>query len=83
MLDSERSCVTLERMTDEAAEKAEADRALDDPGARRIAAKDELRKADAALRPVVVRAVKAGVSVRRIAAKTGLSTGTVLLWGKD
>ncbi|MEU3148432.1 hypothetical protein [Streptomyces sp. NPDC006999] len=70
-------------MKDEAAERAEADRALDAPGARRIAAKDELRKADMALRPVVLRAVKAGVPVRKIAAKTALSTGTVLLWGKE
>jgi len=70
-------------MKDEAAERAEADRALDEPGARRIAAKEELRRADEALRPVVRRAVKAGVSIRRIASKTGLATTTVMLWGRE
>ncbi|MGW5679743.1 hypothetical protein ACWEV4_32485 [Streptomyces sp. NPDC003860] len=69
-------------MNDEAAEKAEAERALDAPGQRRMIAKDELRRADDALRPLVFRAVQAGVSVRRIAAKTGLSTTTVMLWGR-
>lgn len=70
-------------MKDEAAEKAEADRALDTPGARRIAAKNELRRADEALKPLVFRAVKAGVSIRRIAEKTGLATTTVMLWGRE
>ncbi|WP_432159125.1 hypothetical protein [Streptomyces sp. bgisy153] len=70
-------------MKDEAAERAEADRALDAPGARRIAAKNELRKADEALKPIVFRAVKAGVPIRAIAKKTGLATTTVLLWGKE
>lgn len=69
-------------MKDEAAERAEAERALDEPGARRMAAKDELRRADEALKPLVFKAVQAGVSVRRIAAKTGLSTTTVMLWGR-
>lgn len=70
-------------MKDEAAERAEADRALDEPGQRRMVAKDELRRADEALKPVVFRAVKAGVSIRRIAAKTGLATTTVMLWGRE
>jgi len=70
-------------MKDEAAERAEADRALDAPGARRIAAKDELRIADEELKPVVFRAMKAGVSIRRIASKTGLATTTVMLWGRE
>ncbi|MGK4909978.1 hypothetical protein [Streptomyces albus] len=70
-------------MTDEAAERAEAERALNGPGARRIKAKAELRKADEALKPVVFRAVKAGVPIRLIAKKTGLATTTVLLWGKE
>lgn len=70
-------------MKDEAAERAEADRALDAPGARRIAAKAELRKADEALRPIVFRAMKAGVPIRAIAKKTGLTTTTVMLWGKE
>jgi hypothetical protein len=69
-------------MKDEAAIRAEAERALDEPGQRRMIAKDELRRADEALKPVVYRAVQAGVSIRRISAKTGLSTTTVMLWGK-
>src|SRR5690606_9123532 len=73
----------LGRMKDEAAERAEADRALDEPGARRIAAKAELRAADEALRPIVFRAMKAGVPIRQIAKKTGLTTTTVMLWGKE
>lgn len=68
-------------MNDEAAEKAEAERALATPGARRIAAKTELRRADEALKPHVARAVKANVPIRRIAELTGLSTTTVMLWG--
>jgi hypothetical protein len=78
-----RLCLTLKRMTDETAERAEAERALEAPGARRIKAKAELRKADEALKPVVLRAVRAGVPIRRIAAMTGLTTNTVLLWGKE
>ncbi|MBZ6212154.1 hypothetical protein [Streptomyces olivaceus] len=69
-------------MNDEAAELAEAERALEAPGQRRMIAKDELRRADDELRPLVFKAVQAGVSIRRIAAKTGLSTTTVMLWGR-
>lgn len=78
-----RSRFTLRHMTDETAERAEAERALEAPGARRIKAKAELRKADEALKPLVLRASKAGVPVRRIAALTGLTTNSVLLWGKE
>lgn len=70
-------------MKDEAAEKAEAERALTKPGERRMRAKAELRDADAALKPLVFRAVKANVPIRTIAKKTGLATTTVLLWGKE
>lgn len=70
-------------MKDEAAERAEAERALDAPGQRRMIAKDELRRADEELKPYVKRAVKAGVSIRRIAEKTGLATTTVMLWGRE
>ena len=70
-------------MKDETAERAEAESALDAPGAKRIKAKAELRKADAALKPVVLRAMKAGVPIRTIATKTGLATTTVMLWGKE
>lgn len=70
-------------MTDEAAERAEAERALEAPGARRIAAKAEMRKADEALKPLVLRAIKANVPIRRVAELTGLTTSTVMLWGKE
>jgi hypothetical protein len=70
-------------MKDEAAERAEAERALEAPGARRIKAKAELRAADEALKPLVLRASRAGVPVRRIASLTGLTTNSVLLWGKE
>ncbi|MEW2223443.1 hypothetical protein AB0939_29815 [Streptomyces sp. NPDC006990] len=70
-------------MKDEAAERAEAERALEAPGARRIKAKADLRKADVQLKPLVSRAVRANVPIRRIAEMTGLTTNTVMLWGKE
>lgn len=53
------------------------------PGARRLAAKAEMRKADEELKPLIRQAIKAGVPLRRIASLTGLSQNTVLLWGKE
>jgi hypothetical protein len=70
-------------MTDEAAEKVEAERALRAPGERRLRAKEELRRADDELRPVVVKAMKANLPIRRIAEMTGLATTTVMLWGRE
>jgi hypothetical protein len=70
-------------MTGETAERAEAERALELPGAIRIKAKAGLREADETLKPFVRRAVKAGVPIRRIASLTGLTNNTVMLWGKE
>ncbi|MFG2183405.1 hypothetical protein ACGFLS_32440 [Streptomyces abikoensis] len=70
-------------MVDEAAEMAEAIRALEGPGARRVRLKLDLREVDKQLKPLVARAVQADVPVRRIAEITGLSTNTVMLWGRS
>lgn len=70
----------LKHMTDEAAERAEAERALEVPGAERIKLKADLRKSEDGLKPLVARAVKANVPLRRIAALTGLAQNTILLW---
>ncbi|MFF2354924.1 hypothetical protein ACFVVL_34800 [Kitasatospora sp. NPDC058115] len=67
---------------DESVDRAQAEAALEGPGAARIRAKRLLGLADDDLRPLVSAAVKAGVPLRRIAALTGLTTNTVMLWGK-
>lgn len=70
-------------MVDEAAEKVEALTALQEPGARRIRLRADLRKVDTELRPLVLRASKANVPIRKIAEVTGLTTNTVMLWGRE
>ena len=63
--------------------REEAERALDVPARRRLEAKERLRLADAELKPFVKQARKAGVPLRTIAQKTGLSQNTISLWERD
>lgn len=61
----------------------EAERALNAPAARRLEAKERLRLADQELKPYVQQARRAGVPLRTIAQKTGLSQNTISLWERD
>ncbi|MCI0387049.1 hypothetical protein [Streptomyces sp. CNQ085] len=63
--------------------REEAERALEAPGRKRLEAKERLRLADRELKPFVKQARKAGVPIRTIAAKTGLSANTISLWERD
>lgn len=69
-------------MDDGAAEQAEAIKALQGPGAKRVKLRADLRRLDAELKPLITRAIKADVPIRKIAEMTGLSTNTVMLWSK-
>ncbi len=60
--------------------REEAEQALEVPARKRVEAKERLRLADEELRPYVQRARKAGVSLRVVAQKTGLSANTISLW---
>jgi hypothetical protein len=68
-------------MTDETAAKAEAIKALEKPGSRRIKLKADMRQVDAELKPLVADALRADVPIRMVSKMTGLSLNTVLLWG--
>ncbi|MEU8958803.1 helix-turn-helix domain-containing protein [Streptomyces sp. NPDC048518] len=52
------------------------------PGEQRLQLVAELDRLDAALRPLVIQAVHAGVPYRRIAELTNISRATVARWGK-
>lgn len=65
---------------DDKATLAEAIRALEAPGARRIRLKAEMRAIDAELRPLVAAALRAGAPIRTVARMTGLTTTTVMTW---
>lgn len=52
-------------------------------GQRRIELVSELEVLDREIRPLVVRAARAEVSVRRISRMTGLSTTTITKWTKE
>jgi hypothetical protein len=60
--------------------REEAERALEAPARKRLEAKERLRLADLELKPYVKQARKAGVPLRTIAQKTGLSQNTISLW---
>jgi DNA-directed RNA polymerase specialized sigma24 family protein len=60
--------------------RASALAALVEPGGRRKAATSATQNADEELRPLVVTAVKAGCSYRRIRELTGLSLDTISAW---
>ncbi|WP_409237366.1 helix-turn-helix domain-containing protein [Streptomyces sp. PA5.6] len=62
--------------------RAKAVRELMSPGAQRLRLVGELGRLDAALRPLVVQAVHAGVPYRRIAELTNISRATVARWSK-
>jgi hypothetical protein len=63
--------------------REEAERALEAPARKRLEAKERLRLADLELKPFVKAARKAGVPLRTIAQKTGLSQNTISLWERD
>ncbi|MCG0290967.1 hypothetical protein [Streptomyces sp. PSAA01] len=64
-------------------DREEAERALEGPAQKRLAAKERLRLADQELKPYVQQARKAGVPLRTIAHKTGLSQNTISLWERE
>lgn len=64
-------------------DREEALRVLEGPAQKRLEAKERLRLADRELKPYVQQARRAGVSLRLIAQKTGLSQNTISLWERD
>lgn len=64
-------------------DRDEAERALRQPGKKRLDAKERLRLADQELKPYVQQARKAGVALRTIAQMTGLSQNTISLWERE
>lgn len=63
-------------------QRAQAVRALMEPGRQRRRAAAELERLDAVLRPLVVSAAASGVPHRRIEELTGVSKATVGRWAK-
>jgi hypothetical protein len=63
--------------------RAEAVVALTQPGAERRELSARLSEVDATLRPLVRRAVEAGVPQPRIMELTGLARGTVRAWSRE
>lgn len=63
--------------------RAKAVRQLVKPGRRRLELAAELDRASAALRPLILEAVQAGLTYRRIAELTGISRATVGRWVKE
>jgi hypothetical protein len=63
-------------------QQADALAALIEPGRRRRAAVTTAADADAELHPLVVAAVRAGCSYRRIRQLTGLSLDTIGAWAR-
>ncbi len=62
--------------------RAQAVRSLVEPGERRRGLAAELEQVEAELRPMVLEAVAAGVTYRRIAELSGISRATVARWNK-
>ncbi|MEV8093715.1 helix-turn-helix domain-containing protein [Kitasatospora sp. NPDC085879] len=62
--------------------RAQAVRSLVEPGQRRRVLAAELEQVEAELRPMVLEAVAAGVTYRRIAELSGISRATVARWNK-
>ena len=63
--------------------RADALAALIEPGRQRRAATTSTRTADETLHPLVIAAVDAGCSYRRIRDVTGLSLDTIGTWARD